>query len=300
LLLEEKMSKTDYKGIVLAGGTGSRLFPITLGTSKQLLPVYDKPLIYYPISVLMLAGIRDILIITSPEYLNNYKALLGNGQDFGINFEFKIQKRPEGVAQALILGAEFIDDSNVVLVLGDNLFYGQAFSKQLFKVKETNIGATIFGYQVLNPERFGVVELDSDGSILSIEEKPTNPRSNIAVTGLYFYDNDVIRFAKNIKPSARAELEITDLNEIYLKNNNLNVEVLGRGFTWLDTGNCESLMEASNFVQTIEKRQGLKIACLEEIAFSNGWITTNRLKKRAYMLRGCNYGQYLSKLATYK
>ena len=286
-----------YKGIVLAGGSGSRLHPITLGVSKQLLPVYDKPMIYYPISVLMLSGIKDILIISTEEDIHGYKRLLGDGSGFGVSFKYQIQHKPKGIAQAFIIGEEFIDDSNVALVLGDNIFYGQGFSENLFTASERNEGATVFGYHVKDPERFGVVEFDDEDNVLSIEEKPTNPKSNYAVTGLYFYDNDVVEIAKSIKPSPRGELEITDINNVYKNRGDLKVELLGRGFAWLDTGTHDSLMEAGQFVQTVEHRQGLKVACLEEIAFHNGWLSKELLLKQADALKKTSYGEYLSKVA---
>ena len=284
------------KGIVLAGGSGTRLHPITRGVSKQLLPVYDKPMIYYPISVLMLADIRDILIITTPQDLSSYKRLLGDGRDFGINFSYVIQDKPNGLAEAFILGEDFIGDDNVALILGDNIFYGQGFSPTLQVAKSRKSGATVFGYAVKDPGRFGVVEFDANKRAISIEEKPLKPKSNMAVTGLYFYDNSVVEIAKSIKPSDRGELEITSINDIYLKQGNLNVEVLGRGFAWLDTGTHESLLEASHFVQTIELRQGYKIACLEEIAFSKGWLSVDELAKAAKKMGKNGYGDYLQEL----
>lgn len=268
------------KGIVLAGGSGTRLYPSTLGISKQLLPIYDKPMIYYPISVLMLAGIRDILIISTPSDLPNFEKLLGSGEQFGVNFSYKIQPSPDGLAQAFILGEDFIGKDSVALVLGDNIFYGPGFTgmlKNAVKVAEKNSEATVFGYSVKDPERFGVVEFNKDGKVISIEEKPKEPKSNYAVTGLYFYDNKVVEYSKQLKPSARGELEITDLNKIYLENNKLNVELFGRGFAWLDTGTHQSLMRASNYVETIEENQGIKIACLEEIAYRKGWVTKEKL-----------------------
>ncbi len=286
-----------YKGIVLAGGSGTRLHPLTFGVSKQLLPVYDKPLIYYPISVLMLSGIRDILLISTSEDIDSYKRLLGNGENFGISITYKIQPRPEGLAQAFLIGEEFIGNANVALVLGDNIFYGQNFSKTLLNIVNRETGATIFGYHVNNPEDFGVVEFNSSNEIVSLEEKPLNPKSNCAVTGLYFYDNEVINIAKSLKPSARGELEITDINKIYLKKNNLNLSVLGRGFAWLDTGTHNSLMEAGQFIHTIERRQGLKVACLEEIAYRNNWISKNDLYERAEELTKTEYGQYLRSIS---
>ena len=282
-----------YKGIVLAGGSGSRLHPITLGTSKQLLPIYDKPLIYYPLSVLMLSEIRDILIITTKQDLDNYQRLLGDGSRFGLNLEYKIQPNPDGLAQAFLLGDEFIGSDKVALVLGDNIFFGQNFSDNLKEATMQEQGATIFGYRVPDPERFGIVDFNDDGDVLSIEEKPLQPKSNFAVTGLYFYDNEVINIAKSIKPSARGELEITDVNNMYLSQGNLKVNLLGRGFAWLDTGTHESLMEASRFVQTIEKRQGLKIACLEEIAYKKGWIKSEDIERQANFLEKTEYGEYL-------
>ena len=290
------MIQTNRKGIILAGGSGSRLYPITLGTSKQLLPIYDKPMIYYPLSVLMLAGIREILIISTPEDLPNFEKLLGNGDDLGIKLSYKVQPSPDGLAQAFILGEEFIGDNNVCLVLGDNIFYGQSFSQQLLRATEQETGATVFGYYVRDPERFGVVEFDQDGKAISIEEKPTHPKSSYAVTGLYFYDNQVIEIAKNVQPSHRGELEITDINNAYLERQQLNVELLGRGFAWLDTGTHDSLLDAGQFVQTIEHRQGLKVACLEEISYYNGWIDDSQLLQRANFFKKTGYGQYLLKL----
>jgi len=290
------------KGIVLAGGAGTRLYPITKGVSKQMLPIYDKPMVYYPISVLMLAGIRDILIISTPEDLPHFKRLLGNGDDFGVKFSYAEQPRPEGLAQAFIIGDEFIGTDDVCLVLGDNIFYGHGLVDILKKARknvEVNRCATVFGYYVNDPERYGVAEFDSSGNVVSIEEKPTNPKSNYAVVGLYFYTNDVVNVAKNIKPSARGELEITTVNQEYLKQNRLKVELMGRGFAWLDTGTHDSLIEASSFVETIEHRQGLKIACLEEIGFSNGWISKEKLIEVAQPMAKNQYGQYLLKLAKY-
>ncbi|MCL1077679.1 glucose-1-phosphate thymidylyltransferase [Parashewanella spongiae] len=290
------------KGIVLAGGSGTRLYPLTRGTSKQMLPIYDKPMIYYPISTLMLAGIRDILIITTPEDQAGFMRLLGDGSDYGINLEYAIQPSPDGLAQAFLIGEEFIGDDSVCLVLGDNIFYGQSFSAQLLNaVEKTKSGlATVFGYQVKDPERFGVVEFDSDMRAVSIEEKPANPKSNYAVTGLYFYDNRVVELAKKVEPSHRGELEITTLNEMYLHHESLNVELLGRGFAWLDTGTHESLHEAASFVQTLENVQGLKVACLEEIAWRNGWLSSERLAEIATPMLKNEYGQYLLRLVSEK
>ena len=290
------MTQKNRKGIILAGGSGTRLYPITMGTSKQLLPIYDKPMIYYPLSVLMLAGIKDILVISTPEDLPNFEKLLGDGKEIGIKLSYKVQPSPDGLAQAFILGEEFIGNDDVCLILGDNIYYGQGFSEKLKRASEQQVGATVFGYYVNDPERFGVVEFDNSGKALSIEEKPKNPKSNYAVTGLYFYDNRVVEIAKNIKPSHRGELEITDVNNVYLQQGGLNVELLGRGFAWLDTGTHDSLIEASQFVQTIEHRQGLKVACLEEIAFNNGWITVEELKERGEFFKKTGYGQYLLKL----
>ena len=284
------------KGIILAGGSGTRLYPITRGVSKQLLPVYDKPMIYYPLSVLMLAGIRDILIITTPEDQPAFQRLLGDGSDFGINLSYAIQDSPDGLAQAFIIGEKFIGNDSVCLVLGDNIFYGQGFSPKLKQVASISTGATVFGYRVKDPERFGVVEFNDSGKVLSIEEKPLKPKSNYAVTGLYFYDNDVIDIAKNIEPSERGELEITCVNREYLKRGNLQVEKLGRGFAWLDTGTYDSLLEASSFVQTIEHRQGYKVACLEEIAFYQGWLSKVELENIAKTMAKNSYGQYLYSL----
>lgn len=284
------------KGIVLAGGSGTRLYPITKGISKQLLPIYDKPMIYYPLSVLMLAKIKEILIITTKEYVDSYKNLLGDGSSLGLNLSYKIQPSPDGLAQAFILAEDFIQKDNVCLILGDNIFYGSNFSPMLQRATKLKHGAIVFAYQVKDPQRFGVVEFDKNKEVLSIEEKPRYPKSNYAVTGLYFYDNDVIQIAKSIKPSQRGELEITSVNEIYLQKKSLHVELLGRGFAWLDTGTHDSLIEAGTFVQTIEKRQGYKIACLEEIAYKNGWIAKEDVLKIAKPLEKSGYGKYLRDL----
>lgn len=284
------------KGIILAGGSGTRLYPLTKVTSKQLLPVYDKPMIYYPLSTLMLAGIRDILIISTPTDLPNFERLLGDGSSFGIHLQYKVQPSPDGLAQAFIIGEEFIGDDSVAMVLGDNIFAGHGLKKRLkaaIENAESGRGATVFGYYVDDPERFGIVEFDKNGKAVSIEEKPAKPKSNYCVTGLYFYDNRVVKYAKNLKPSARGELEITDLNRIYLEENQLNVELLGQGFTWLDTGTHESLVEATNFVKTIEQHQHRKIACLEEIAYLNGWISKEDVLKVYELLKKNQYGQYL-------
>ncbi|PCC11825.1 glucose-1-phosphate thymidylyltransferase RfbA [Pseudoalteromonas sp. JB197] len=295
-LSTKNSSLRSTKGIILAGGSGTRLYPITMGVSKQLLPIYDKPMIYYPLSVLMLAGIREVLVITTPEDGDSFKRLLGDGSQFGILLSYISQPSPDGLAQAFILGEEFIGDDDVCLVLGDNIFYGQGFSPKLKHAVENaknGQGATIFGYQVKDPERFGVVEFDENRKVISIEEKPEKPKSHYAVTGLYFYDNCVVELAKQVKPSHRGELEITCLNELYLEKNQLNVEMLGRGFAWLDTGTHESLLEAAQFVETIEKRQGYKVACLEEIAFNNGWLTKAQVTELAKPFLKNGYGKYL-------
>lgn len=286
------------KGIILAGGSGTRLYPITKGVSKQLLPIYDKPMIYYPLSVLMLAGIQDVLIITTPEDLDGFQRLLGDGSQFGIRLEYAIQPSPDGLAQAFIIGETFIGDSNVCLVLGDNIFYGQGFTPMLRQAVARQKGATVFGYQVKDPERFGVVEFDAQKRAISLEEKPQHPKSHFAVTGLYFYDNDVIQIAKQVKPSERGELEITTVNQMYLERGDLNVELLGRGFAWLDTGTHSSLLEAAQFVETLEKRQGYKVACLEEIAFNQGWLSKEQILKIGRTMSKNSYGQYLISLVS--
>lgn len=286
----------NRKGIILSGGSGTRLYPVTKGVSKQMLPIYDKPMIYYPLSTLMLAGIRDILIITTREDLDNFKRLLGDGTQWGINLEYAIQESPDGLAQAFLIGEEFLDGSPCVLALGDNIFFGSNFQKLLKSANEQQEGATIFAYRVHDPERYGVAEFDKDGKVLNLVEKPTHPKSHYAVTGLYFYDENVVKYAKQVKPSPRGELEITDLNKLYLENNKLSVELMGRGYAWLDTGTHESLLDSHHFVQTIEKRQGVKIACLEEIAFHNNWISLEHLKKLAEEMKKSTYGLYLKQI----
>ena len=286
----------NTKGIILAGGSGTRLYPITKGVSKQLLPIYDKPMIYYPLSVLMLAGIREVLIITTPEDVDSFKRLLGDGSLFGIELTYAVQPSPDGLAQAFIIGEDFISQSNVCLVLGDNIFYGQGFTPMLKQAIAREKGATVFGYQVKDPERFGVVEFDQNKCAISLEEKPKHPKSNFAVTGLYLYDNDVIQIATQVKPSDRGELEITTVNQMYLERGDLNVELLGRGFAWLDTGTHESLLEAAQFVETIDKRQGYKVACLEEIGFNNGWLSAEQILEIGQSMSKNDYGQYLMSL----
>lgn len=285
------------KGIILAGGLGTRLYPITKGISKQLIPVYDKPMIYYPLSTLMLAGIRDILVISTPEYTPLFESLLGDGSDFGINLSYKVQEHPNGLAEAFILGKEFIGSDSVCLILGDNIYYGSGLSKQLQEAAKKEDGATVFGYHVNDPERFGVVEFDENMHALSIEEKPEHPKSNYAVTGLYFYDNDVVEIAENLKPSDRGELEITDVNKEYLRRGKLDVKLMGRGYAWLDTGTHDSMLEAAGFISTIQKRQNLKVACLEEIAYRMHWISREKLIELAQPLKKNDYGQYLLRLA---
>ncbi|MED4343673.1 glucose-1-phosphate thymidylyltransferase RfbA [Heyndrickxia coagulans] len=285
------------KGIILAGGSGTRLYPLTMVTSKQLLPIYDKPMIYYPLSTLMLAGIKDILIISTPEDTERFKNLLRDGSQFGLSLQYKIQPSPDGLAQAFILGSDFIGDDSVAMILGDNIYYGSGMKSILRRASQKKHGATVFGYHVPDPERFGVVEFDSNGKVLSVEEKPEKPKSNYAITGLYFYDNRVVDIAREIKPSARGELEITSINEAYLKMGELDVELLGRGFTWLDTGTHQTLVEATNFVKTVEEHQGIKISAPEEIAFINGWITKEQLLECAKKLSKTGYGQYLIKVA---
>lgn len=295
--MNKESSMKKYKGIILAGGSGTRLHPITMGVSKQMLPIYDKPMIYYPLSVLMLAGIQDILIISTPTDLPGFQTMLGDGSRFGVNISYAEQPSPDGLAQAFIIGDDFIGNDNVSLVLGDNIFYGQHFSDQLISAVERQSGASVFGYHVNDPKRFGVVEFNEHGLATSIEEKPTTPKSNYAVTGLYFYDNDVRAIARDIKPSQRGELEITDINNTYLQRGDLHVNLLGRGFAWLDTGTHDSLIEAGHFVQTIEHRQGLKIACLEEIGFQKGWLSAQQLLDSGCALRKTGYGQYMMKVA---
>ena len=284
------------KGIILAGGTGSRLYPITKGISKQLLPIYDKPMIYYPLSVLMLAGIREILIISNPEYIDNFKCLLGSGSQLGMNIEYKIQDEPRGLADAFVVGEDFIGDESVCLILGDNVFYGQGFSPRLNNASKIDDGAVIFGYYVNDPKEFGVVEFDKDGNVLSLEEKPAKPKSNYVVPGLYFYDNSVAQKAKKLKPSDRGEIEITDLNRVYLEEKKLKVELLGRGFAWLDTGTYEGLANATDFVKTIQQRTGLYVGCIEEIAYKNKWITKEHLLEEGRQLEKNDYGKYILSL----
>lgn len=285
------------KGIILAGGSGTRLYPITKSISKQLLPIYDKPMVYYSLSVLMLADIKEILVISTPEHLPQYQDLLGNGEDFGIEISYTVQQKPNGLAEAFILGESFIGNSNVALILGDNIFYGQGFSSILNSASSRSVGASIFGYQVKDPERFGVAEVGKNNMVISIEEKPKAPKSNLAITGLYFYDNNVVEIAKSIRPSKRGELEITSVNQIYLNEDLLKLEILGRGFAWLDTGTYETLLQASHFVETIEKRQGFKIACLEEIAYRKKWISLSKLLEKADLLKKSPYGNYLFSIA---
>jgi glucose-1-phosphate thymidylyltransferase len=294
--IKARPKELKMKGIILAGGSGTRLYPITKGVSKQLLPIYDKPMVYYPISVLMLAGIQEILIITTPEDQAGFQRMLGDGSEFGVNLSYAVQPSPDGLAQAFTIGEDFIGNDNVCLVLGDNIFWGQGFTQILKNAVNRQTGATVFGYQVKDPERFGVVEFDENKKAISIEEKPENPKSHFAVTGLYFYDNDVIEMAKQVKPSHRGELEITTINQMYMERGDLNVELLGRGFAWLDTGTHESLLEAAMFVETIEKNQGYKIACLEEIAWRNGWLTKYQVAETAKALRKNGYGEYLADL----
>ncbi|MDD3887277.1 MAG: glucose-1-phosphate thymidylyltransferase RfbA [Patescibacteria group bacterium] len=288
------------KGIILAGGSGTRLYPLTQSISKQIMPIYDKPMIYYPLSILMLSGIREILIISTPRDISTYKDLLGNGKKFGLKISYAVQAKPDGLAQAFIIGEKFIGKDSVCLILGDNVFYGHGFKTMLKKAARIKKGAVIFGYYVNDPERYGIAEFDKKGRVSSIEEKPEHPKSNYAITGLYFYDNSVVKKAKALKPSPRGELEITDLNRLYLNEKKLRLEMLGRGFAWLDTGTHESLLDASNFIQTIEKRQGLKVSCLEEIAFKNGYINKKQLLKLAEPLSKNQYGQYLIKIANEK
>ena len=290
------MTQKNRKGIILAGGSGTRLYPITKGVSKQLLPIYDKPMVYYPLSVLMLAGIREVLIISTPDDIDGFKRLLGDGVQFGIQLEYAVQASPDGLAQAFIMGEDFIGQSNACLVLGDNIFYGQGFTAMLRQAVARQKGATVFGYQVKDPERFGVVEFDEQKRAISLEEKPKDPKSHFAVTGLYFYDNDVIQIAKQVKPSERGELEITTVNQMYLERGDLNVELLGRGFAWLDTGTHASLLEAAQFVETIEKRQGYKVACLEEISLNNGWLSKEQVLEIGQSMSKNDYGQYLISL----
>lgn len=285
------------KGIILAGGSGTRLYPITRGISKQLIPVYDKPMIYYPLSTLMLAGIRDVLVISTPEYTGLFEELLGDGSDFGMKFSYKVQEQPNGLAEAFILGKDFIGSDSVCLVLGDNIYYGSGLSQLLQEAAAKKSGATVFGYHVNDPERFGVVEFDQDRHALSIEEKPKHPKSNYAVTGLYFYDNDVVQIAEELQPSDRGELEITDINKEYLRRGSLDVKLMGRGYAWLDTGTHDSMLEAASFISTIQKRQNLKVSCLEEIAYRQGWITKNKLVKLAQPMKKNDYGQYLLRIA---